>query len=114
MNSATIEEASKESYDNLFETINSTLTSVENAGAYDQLSINNGIFILLYDQRISMAQVNVDQEEVLNLLERAYNNAKSLSVQKEQSKKLQEEIVDNYENYKQAIERAYINAKERA
>ena len=114
LNSATIEEASKESYDNLFETINSTLTSVENAGAYDQLSINNGIFILLYDQRISMAQVNVDQEEVLNLLERAYNNAKSLSVQKEQSKKLQEEIVDNYENYKQAIERAYINAKERA
>lgn len=114
LNSATIEEASKESYDNLFETINSTLTSVENAGAYDQLSINNGIFILLYDQRISMAQVNIDQEEVLNLLERAYNNAKSLSVQKEQSKKLQEEIVENYENYKQAIERAYTNAKERA
>lgn len=113
LNSATIEEASKESYDNLFETINSTLTSVENAGAYDQLSINNGIFILLYDQRISMAQVNVDQEEVLNLLERAYNNAKSLSVQKEQSKKLQEEIVENYETYKQAIERAYINVKER-
>ena len=31
LNSVTIEEASKESYDNLFETINSTLTSVENA-----------------------------------------------------------------------------------
>ena len=114
LNSATIEEASKESYDNLFETINSTLTSVENAGAYDQLSINNGIFMLLYDQRISMAQVNVDQEEVLSLLEKAYMNAKSLSVQKEQSKKLQKEIVENYETYKHAIERAYINAKERA
>ena len=114
LNSVTIEEASKESYDNLFETINSTLTSVENAGAYDQLSINNGIFMLLYDQRISMAQVNVDQEEVLSLLEKAYMNAKSLSVQKEQSKKLQKEIVENYETYKQAIERAYINAKERA
>ena len=39
--------------------------------------------------------------------------AKNLSVQKEQSKKLQNEIIDNYEKYRQAIERAYTNAEER-
>lgn len=113
LNSTTIEEASKESYDSLFETINLTLNTMENAGAYDQLAINNGTFMLLYDQRISMAQVNVDQEEVLSLLEKVYNNSKSLTVQKEQSKNLQEEIIENYETYKQAIERAYNNTKER-
>jgi len=51
---------------------------------------------------------------VLNLLETVYNSAKSMSVQKEQSKKLQQEVVDNYATYREAIERAYDNAAERS
>lgn len=110
---STVEEASKDSYENLFLTIEAAMKSVKNAGAYDQLSIYNGIFMLLYDQRSSMVQVNVDEEEIMTLLDNVYESAKALTVQKEQSQKLQHEIVDNYDGYRQAIERAYTNAEER-
>lgn len=36
-----------------------------------------------------------------------------LTVQKEQSKVLQSEILDKYETYKEAIERTYTNIEER-
>lgn len=113
LSSATVEEASKENYENLFNTIKGAMDSVKDAGAYDQLSIFNGTFMLLYDQRNSMAQVNVDKNEALSLLYNVYNSASSLTVQKEQSKKLQQEIIDNYDKYKIAIERAYTNVEER-
>ena len=70
--------------------------------------------MLLYDQRSSMVQVNVDKDTVLTLLDRVYNSASTLSVKKEQSQNLQKEIVDNYDEYKEAIERAYTNAEERS
>ncbi|MEE0929376.1 MAG: serine/threonine-protein kinase [Acutalibacteraceae bacterium] len=114
LNSATVEEASMESYDSLFIVIDSTLDDVKNEGAYDQLTLYNGIFMLLYDQRLSMVSVNVKQEQVDNLLDEVYKNAKSLTVQKEQSKKLQQEIIDNYDDYKEAIDRAYLNLEERS
>lgn len=113
LSSTTVEEASKENYEKLFGTIEGTMDNVKDAGAYDQLSLYNGTFMLLYDQRNSMVQVNVQKDEILTLLLKVYNNASSLTVQKEQSKKLQQEILDNYEEYKQAIERAYTNAEER-
>ena len=114
LSSATVEEASRDSYQALFNTITSALEEVEGAGAYDQLTLYNGTFMLLYDQRASMVSVNVDETTVINLLETVYNSAKSLSVQKEQSKKLQQEIIDNYATYREAIERAYGNAAERS
>ena len=98
----------------MFIVIDSTLKDVKNESAYDQLSLYNGIFMLLYDQRLSMASVNVKQEQVDNLLDGVYKNAKALTVQKEQSKKLQKEIIDNYADYKEAIDRAYLNLKERS
>ena len=114
LSSATVEEASRDSYQALFNTITSALEEVEGAGAYDQLTLYNGTFMLLYDQRASMVSVNVEETTVLNLLETVYNSAKSLSVQKEQSKKLQQEVIDNYATYREAIERAYDNAAERS
>lgn len=110
---STVEEASKDSYVNLFSTLKTALDSVKDAGAYDRLSIYNGIFMLLYDQRSSMVQVNVDEGEILELLESVYEGAKELTVQKEQSQKLQHEIIDNYDGYRQSITRAYSNAKEK-
>lgn len=114
LSSATVEEASRDSYQTLFNTITGALEDVKGAGAYDKLTLYNGTFMLLYDQRVSMASVNVEESTVLELLETVYKGAKSLSVQKEQSKELQREIVDNYEEYKQDIERAYDNAAERS
>lgn len=114
LSSATVEEASRDSYQALFNTITNALEDVEGAGAYDQLTLYNGTFMLLYDQRSSMVSVNVDETTVLDLMETVYNSAKSLSVQKEQSKKLQQEVVDNYATYREAIERAYDNSAERS
>lgn len=113
LSSATVEEASKENYQTLFTEIENALEVVESASAYDKLILYNGVFMLLYDQRQTMVSVNVDQSQVLGLLEDVYDGANSLNVQKEQSKKLQQEILDNYVIYKDAIARAYANARER-
>lgn len=113
LSTTTVEEASKENYDELFNIIEQAMDAVKDAGAYDQLTLYNSIFMLLYDQRSSMAQVNVDEQQILDLYERLYDGASGLTVQKDQSKKLQSEILEKYEDYKQAIERTYINAKER-
>lgn len=112
--SATVEEASKEDYEALFETIYTALDDVKTANQYDQLTLYNGAFMLLYDQRASMVSVNVGQEEVLGLLDTVYNSASSLAVQKEQSMKLKSEIVEKYASYREAIVRAYTNAEERS
>lgn len=113
LSTANVEEASKENYEVLFETIETTMDAIKDEGAYDQLSLYNGAFMLLYDQRSSMVQVNVEKERIMNLLKEIYEKASTLTVQKEQSQKLQKEIVDNYEIYRQAIERVYTNAEER-
>lgn len=110
LSSATVEEASRDSYQTLLNTITNALENVKGAGAYDQLTLYNGTFMLLYDQRTSMVSVNVDKATVLDLMKTVYNSAQSLSVQKEQSKKLRQEIVDNYATYREAINRAYDNA----
>lgn len=113
LNSAKVEEASMETYTELFKTINSALSDVKNESAYDQLTLYNGVFMLLYDQRLSMASVNVSHTEVNRLLDEVYDSAEKLSVQKEQSKKLQQEMVDNYKLYKEAINRTYANTEKR-
>lgn len=113
LSSANVEEASRDNYLKLFEVIQSSLNSVSSAGAYDQLTLYNGTFMLLYDQRANMESVNVEKETVLSLIDNVYQKASNLSVQKEQSKTLQEEILNNYEEYRAAIERTYSNAEDR-
>ena len=113
LNSATVEEASKENYEELLSVIEGLLPNIQDAGAYDQLTLYNGTFMFLYDQRSNMAQVNVSRERVEELLDTVYSRAEGLSVQKDQSRKLQQEMTDNYSSYREAIERAYTNAKER-
>ncbi len=116
LNSSIVEEASKESYEELFNVLSKSLEEVkemEGASTYDQLSLYNGIFLLLYDQRNNMVSVNVDQDSVVHLLDQVYEDAKPLNVQKEQSKRLQGQILDNYQIYREAIIRSYTNSKER-
>ncbi len=113
LNAATVEEASRSNYEDLLGIMNTAVEAVQDAGAYDQLTLYNGVFMFLYDQRANMAMVNVDETAVLELMDLVVERARSLTVQKEQSKKLQQEMVDNYEIYRQAIERAY-DAAERS
>lgn len=116
LNSAIVEEASKENYNELFTVISQALRDVkeiEGASTYDQLSLYNGVFLLLYDQRYNMVSIAMEQDKILSLLDQVYNSAKSLTVQKEQSKRLQQQIIDNYQGYRKAIIRAYTNTQER-
>lgn len=114
LSSSSVKEAMKEEYENLITTMKNTLELVKNAGEeYDQLSIYNGTFMLLYDRRSSMVQVDIRQGDVLDLLEKVYMSASELNVWQEKSKKLQNEIIDNYDNYREAIIRAYTNGQER-
>ena len=113
LNSVTVEEASKENYEQLIGSIGDTLAEVDDAGAYDKLTFYNGVFMLLYDQRTNMEQVNVEQDKILELMDRVYEKASGLTVQKAQSQQLQAEILDNYDDYREAIQRTYTNAEER-
>ena len=111
MNNINVEEASKSDYETLLDTIDAALTEVADAGAYDQLTLYNGVVMLLYDQRANLKSANLEQERVLTLLDNVYEKAKSLSVNKEQSKNLQEEILGCYEEYRNAIVRTYSNTE---
>lgn len=113
LNAATVEEASRDDFEELIGIMNAAVEDVQNAGAYDQLTLYNGIFMLLYDRRANMAMVNVDETMVLGLMDLVVDRARSLTVQKDQSKKLQQEMLDHYEVYRQAIEQAY-DAAERS
>ncbi len=113
LDSASVKEASRNDFVELFDTVRNTMATVEGAGAYDQLTLYNGVFMLLYDQRSSLASVDVEEQVVLDLFDSMYSEAVALSVNKEQAKLLQQEIRDNYDTYRAAIERAYDNAAER-
>lgn len=113
LSSANVEEASRDNYLQLFAVIEESMKDIANAGAYDQLTFYNGTFMLLYDQRTNMESVNVEKDKILVLLDLVYEKAESLSVQKEQSKALQNEMMNNYQEYRLAIERTYANAEER-
>lgn len=110
LDSASVKEASRDDFTELFAMIKSTMNAVDGAGAYDQLTLYNGVFMLIYDQTNDLASVNMDEQTVLSLFDGVYNKAMALNVNKAQAKEKQKEIRDHYEDYREAIERAYDNA----
>lgn len=107
LNSSTVEEPSKNDYEELFSTINGMLENISEASAYDRLSIYNAVFMLMYDQRNNMQQNNVDSEDILSIIDTVHDMANKLQVNKEQSLKLQTEINEHYESFRDAIIRVY-------
>lgn len=105
--SVTVEEASKEDYEILFDDIRKTIQDVQSMNAYDQLALYNGTIMFLYDQRMNIASVRMDNEEVMELFDMVYEKSVVLSVQKEQSVQLQKQISDKYITYRKAVEQSY-------
>ncbi len=105
-------EAVRENYLELIEAVNDCIDTVLDQSPYDQLALYNGVFLLLYDQREHMAAAGVEEQVILELLDRVRARAVVLTVQKEQSAALQSEILDHYQEYREAIGRAYANAEE--
>ena len=56
---------------------------------------------------------NANGKDMEKYLKTVYEKTKDMSVQKEQSKKLQQQVIDRYEQYSEAIARAYTNAEGR-
>ena len=54
-----------------------------------------------------MKQNNVDREDILNIIDSVRELADKLRVNKEQSQKLQNEINEHYESFRDAIIRVY-------
>lgn len=54
-----------------------------------------------------------NRKKILDLMDQIYKKTSELSVQKAQSQQLQSEILDNYQDYREAIQRTYTNAEER-
>ncbi len=106
------EEAAKGNYLELISVLDECVDSALNVSPYDQLTLYNGIFLLLYDQRENMAAVRVEEEKVLGLLDRVRARSVVLTVQKKQSAALKSEILDHYKLYREAIVRAYTDPKE--
>lgn len=112
LSQATVDEASREDYGELLATCRKIVEEIGDlpkANAYDRLVAYNGVFHLLYEQRVDLAWMEIPKEEVTGLLKEIAEKAQSLDVKKEQSRKLQTEITENEGRYLDALERAYEN-----
>ena len=106
-------EAKLEDYDELFDTIENALSSMQNADDFDRVSLYNAIFMLLYDQRVGMAYVGFDEDRVLETFDYTYSETIKIYARKDKTTEMINQIKDKYEEYRSAIERAYSNAEER-
>ncbi len=114
LQSSTVDEASAENYTELLQKVSDILTEVDtiqDANAYDRLVVYNSEFMLLYDQRRDMTQIGVDRKKVLQIMDTIYKNTADIKIHKEQTIRLQKEILDHYEEYREAIERIYDNSQ---
>lgn len=112
LQTASVDEASREDYEKLLKDVEIVIHEVDdisNANAYDRLAAYNGVFMLLYDQRQDMVQEGVSENILQELMREIYDKASGLEVRKEQTRELQSEILDHYDAYIQAIQRAYTN-----
>ncbi len=113
LNSLSVQEASRDNYNELFESINDSLEKIEGTAINDQLSFYNSVFMLMYDQRASMKAVGVPQNTIQSMMKQMYDSASGITSQKTQLIQLREEIMDNYAVYSEAVERTYSNENER-
>ena len=110
-------EAGAEDYEELLDILSSTLGSLdemEGAEEYEKLAISNSVFYFLKDQCSAMANVGVDSSKVLSIFDEIYEIASDIYVQRENSVALQNEILENYESYRQVIESTFEEAQRKS
>lgn len=107
--SALVREPTKDDYNKLLQDIEDTMQSAKDNGsdAYEKLSLYNAAMMVLNDQRDGMASLGVDRSRVQRILALINDEAARLPVQKERSKQLQREILEHYDEFSAAIDRAY-------
>ncbi len=111
-------EVSRADFDEIIDKISGVLKAMDSnedsyITQYDRMAVYNGIFCLLYDLRIYMAQTGVEKSVVIGILQRIYENTSDITLNKRKSIKLKDEIENRYQDYKEAIERAYENVQKK-
>lgn len=102
-----VDEADKSNYEQLFTEIGSRISSIQEEGPYNKLTLYSVVFNMLYMERKNMAQLGVSEIQVLNLFDDVYNRAMALNPNKSQAQALQNEMRSNYSVYRATIETAY-------
>ena len=107
LNRVEVSEYDAADYETLLEEIRMAKKGMRQENVYERLSLDHGIFCLLYDQRDGLYEAGIPAEEVLFLFDEAVEDAGALLVKKEVSKRLQSDILTYKEVYRQALERAF-------
>ncbi|MEE0954727.1 MAG: serine/threonine-protein kinase [Eubacterium sp.] len=104
---SSLKEGSREDYAGFIESLAEGLEQSRAYDTYTRLSLDNTAFLLLYDQRANLKKAGIEPQEVLNLLDRAEEDAKTVPTGKKASLKLREEILNNYTDFREAIQRTF-------
>lgn len=105
--SVQVNEAETMDYEELLGELSEMAAMAESSDVINEhgfLTILNSIFMIIFDIRYELADVCTDVGRVLEFFDEIYHKASGLNVNNENSKKLKEEITDNYENYRKMIE----------
>lgn len=109
-NDVSVDEAGKSDYDELISSINASIDIFEensSIGEFDKISYYNSAYALIYDRRVAFANTGVEETEVLALMTRIETAATSISAEKERTVTLRDEILNNADVYRNAVEAAY-------
>ena len=108
----------KKDYDELLKSFSKCLNNLENYknndASYVKLTIFQEIFNFLNTYRNSLATCKVDEQTVLSLLDMVYSKTNTLAPTAEESIKIRDTILNNYNSYKESIETTYANVAERS
>lgn len=106
-------EPTQKIYTDLIDTLNESVGSLDDYddedSAYVKLVLYKQIMDLLNDQRKGFAQLGVEKEKVLNLLDEINNKTKEMFVTQEASTELKQDIKDNYSKFIDNLNRTYQN-----
>ena len=112
----TMDEPTKEEYEDILDKIQNSVEILDNSDKsrfYDHLSFYYSVFKLIYDQRANLAALHVDKATVLEVFDDVYSAASGINATKDHSKKLRDKMDEHYSEYREAIERAYLNREVR-
>ena len=106
-------EPTQKIYTDLIDTLNESVGNLDDYddedSAYVKLVLYKQIMDLLNDQRKGFAQLGVEKEKVLNLLDEINNKTKEMFVTQEASTELKQDIKDNYSKFIDNVNRTYQN-----
>ncbi|WP_040214922.1 serine/threonine protein kinase [Clostridium polynesiense] len=117
VNPTSVKEPAEEAYESLLESLLICIDNVEeytyDDAAYIKLIMYQEIMNLLNDHRRGFALTGVEKAKVEGILTKAQEESKSLFVTQSTSVNIQANINRIYPGYIEALNRSYINAKER-